>query len=99
LIVSNPPYIRAAEIPSLEPEVHRFDPLGALDGGGDGLEAYRAILAHADRLLAPDGRMILELGHDQAASVRALAASQDLVVEAVQHDLSGHARAIVLSRE
>jgi release factor glutamine methyltransferase len=99
LIASNPPYIRAAEIPSLEPEVSRFDPRGALDGGSDGLDAYRAILGQADRLLAPHGRLILELGHDQAESVRALAASQDLIVEAVQHDLSGHARAIVLSHE
>ncbi len=97
LIVSNPPYIRAAEIPSLEPEVSRFDPLGALDGGSDGLDAYRAILADVRRLLAPGGRLVLEVGHDQAGSVRALAASHDFAVESVRQDLSGQARAIVLS--
>ena len=54
LIVSNPPYIRQGELPGLAPEV-RHDPAAALDGGPDGLDAYRAILAEAGRLLAPDG--------------------------------------------
>jgi len=55
LIVSNPPYIRSAEIVHLATEVRDHDPLGALDGGGDGLDAYRALIPQATRLLAPGG--------------------------------------------
>lgn len=96
LIVSNPPYIRAGDIPLLDPEVARFDPAAALDGGPDGLDAYRAILADAARLLAPAGRVVLELGHDQADAVRALAEAEGYRVGAVTTDLGGHRRAIVL---
>jgi len=96
LIVSNPPYIRASEIPALEPEVSRFDPLAALDGGNDGLDAYRAILDDAGRLLTPEGRVVLELGHDQSESVSALAQARDFVVETIRRDVAGHLRALVL---
>jgi release factor glutamine methyltransferase len=96
LIVSNPPYVRASEIPALEPEVSRFDPLAALDGGNDGLNAYRAILDDAGRLLTPEGRVVLELGHDQSESVSALAQARDFVVETIRRDVAGHLRALVL---
>ena len=96
LIVSNPPYIRAADIQTLEPEVSRFDPLAALDGGRDGLDAYRAILRQAGRLLAPGGRIVLELGFDQADPVAAIADERCLAVEAIREDLGGHRRAVTL---
>lgn len=99
LIVSNPPYIRAGEIPLLAPEVARFDPLAALDGGDDGLDAYRAILSDAARLLTPGGRVVLELGHDQADSVGGIADDNGFVVHEIRADLGGHRRALVLARD
>ena len=55
LVISNPPYIPTAEIDRLQPEVRQWEPRGALDGGPDGLDAYRAVAAAAPRLLAPGG--------------------------------------------
>ncbi|MEK0082011.1 peptide chain release factor N(5)-glutamine methyltransferase [Benzoatithermus flavus] len=65
LVVSNPPYIPTAEIAGLEPEVSLFEPRAALNGGADGLDAYRAILPDLPRLLAPEGTALLEIGKDQ----------------------------------
>lgn len=72
LIVSNPPYIRSADIAALDRDVRDYDPRGALDGGADGLDAYRAITPQATALLAPDGVLVFEVGHDQSADVSAL---------------------------
>ncbi len=72
LVVSNPPYIATREIATLAPEVRDFDPRGALDGGSDGLTAYRAIAADAPRLLAPGGWLVVEVGIGQAEAVTAL---------------------------
>lgn len=99
LIVSNPPYIRAEDIPALDPEVSRFDPLAALDGGPGGLDCYRAILSDAGRLLTPAGHIVFELGHDQTEPVADLAAEHGFAVETTRRDLGGHTRAMVLSRE
>ena len=96
LIVSNPPYIRAADILTLDPEVSHFDPARALDGGKSGLDAYRAILDDAGRLLERDGRIVLELGHDQVESVAVLAEERGFAVEAIRRDLGGHQRAMTL---
>lgn len=98
VVVSNPPYIRAGDIAGLAPEVARHDPRAALDGGPDGLAAYRAILADLPRLLAPGGTAILEIGHDQAEAVRALAAGTGLEVREVVRDLGGRDRVAVLGR-
>ncbi len=73
LVVSNPPYVRRSDIPGLQPEVARFEPLIALDGGSDGLDAYRAILQEVRRLLAHEGRLFLEVGARQEADVVRLA--------------------------
>jgi release factor glutamine methyltransferase len=99
LVVSNPPYIPAGEIGGLAPEVARFDPARALDGGADGLVAYRALLGAIPRLLAPGGTALLEIGHDQAAAVSALASTSDLAVLAVHRDLSEHDRVVSLERK
>ena len=72
------------------------DPTGALDGGPDGLDAYRSIFADARRLLAPGGRLVVEIGFDQEAAVRAIAAATGLPIDRVVKDLGGHARAVVL---
>jgi release factor glutamine methyltransferase len=95
LVVSNPPYVVTADLPGLQPEVRDYDPRLALDGGVDGLQAYRAIAADARRLLAPGGHIVVELGAGQAAGVAALFANSGLTIyERVRCDLAGHPRAL-----
>lgn len=94
LIVSNPPYIPHDEIASLEPEVRDYDPLVALDGGDDGLAAYRAIAADAHRLLAPGGRLYVELGVGQEPAVRALFTNAGLTIGIARNDLAGIPRVL-----
>ncbi len=94
LIVSNPPYIPHGEIATLPPEVRDYDPALALDGGDDGLDFYRAIAGEARRLLAADGRLIVELGAGQEPAVRALFTKAELSVSAARNDLFGVARAL-----
>ena len=95
LVVSNPPYISSAEIPGLAPEVRDYDPRIALDGGEDGLAAYRAIASDALRLLVPRGRLVMELGQHQADSVSAIIRSAGLTIETpIQRDLAGINRAL-----
>jgi len=76
LIVSNPPYIRSTEIVHLQPEIHRYEPQHALDGGRDGLDAYRTIIDQAPSRLAPGGQLLFEIGFDQAVLVRKIAERQ-----------------------
>ncbi len=99
LVVSNPPYIPSAEIAALMPEVRDHDPQLALDGGADGLDAYRAILGDLPRLLCPGGAAVLELGIGQAEAVAALAAANGLAVREVRADLAGIPRAMVLGSQ
>jgi release factor glutamine methyltransferase len=97
LVLSNPPYIEAAAIPALMPEVARHEPASALDGGADGLAAYRAILAELPRLLAPAGKAVLELGAGQGPAVAALARQVGLERVDLRPDLGGIDRALVVS--
>jgi release factor glutamine methyltransferase len=96
LIVSNPPYIASDVIASLDADVREHDPLPALDGGPDGLDAYRAILADARRLLVAGGHLVLEIGYDQAEAVRQLARAEALEIVDVASDLSGNPRCLAL---
>jgi release factor glutamine methyltransferase len=96
LILCNPPYIESAAIAGLMPEVARHEPASALDGGADGLDAYRRIIADLPRLLAPRGVAVLELGQGQQAAVEALAKAAGLTPEACRADLGGVPRALVL---
>jgi release factor glutamine methyltransferase len=96
LVLSNPPYIETGAMPGLMPEVRRHEPSRALDGGADGLAAYRAIAADLPRLLAPGGVAILELGQGQGRAVGEIAAGHRLAIRAMRPDLSGTERAIVL---
>lgn len=96
LVVSNPPYIATADLAGLEPEVRRHDPGLALDGGDDGLRAYRAIFADAPRRLAEGGVLVVEFGMGQEAGVRAAAQAASLVLAAIERDLAGRQRAAVL---
>ena len=72
LIVSNPPYIRTADIATLDTGVRNHDPHSALDGGADGLDGYRAIIPDATRLLVPGGALVVEVGHNQSSDVEGL---------------------------
>lgn len=98
VILCNPPYVRSGEIDALAPEVARFEPLGALDGGPDGLAAYRRVVPELARLLAPDGLAAVELGAGLAPEVTALAEAEGLESVACLPDLAGIRRCLLLGR-
>ncbi|MDA4845853.1 peptide chain release factor N(5)-glutamine methyltransferase [Hoeflea poritis] len=98
LIVSNPPYIPTGEIAGLEPEVRDFDPVAALDGGPDGLDAYRAIAARANAHLAPGGRIAVETGFDQHCAVAALFEEASFLLLERVRDFGGNDRVLVFSK-
>lgn len=93
LVVSNPPYIATADIMTLDREVRDHDPRIALDGGSDGLTAYRSIAADARRLIG-DGHLVVEIGAGQQRDVEFLLAEKGLAIAGVRHDLSAIARAV-----
>lgn len=99
LIVSNPPYIESGEISSLEPEVTRFDPMGALVAGEDGLEAYRTLAPIISRVLSEEGVVILELGQGQEPAVSEIYGAAGYSVVECRPDLAGIGRALVLKRK
>jgi release factor glutamine methyltransferase len=95
-IVSNPPYIVREEIAMLAREVREYDPRAALDGGADGLDAYRVLLAQAGPLLKPGGRLYVEIGAGQAKAIKTLARAGGWhVIDAVT-DLGGNERVLVV---
>lgn len=96
LVVSNPPYIASADLAGLDREVREHDPARALDGGADGLDAYRAIVADLPARLAPGGVAALELGAGQEADVASLVEAAGLRVGGPAWiDLGGVPRALV----
>lgn len=98
VIVSNPPYVRAAAIPMLDPEVRLYDPALALDGGADGLDCYRAIVVDLPRLLADDGFVAFEIGADQAVSVAALLGAKSFAIDRIARDAGGRERVVAARR-
>jgi len=96
LIVSNPPYIPTVDLAGLPREVREFDPWLALDGGIDGLAAYRRILPESRRLLAPGGWLFAELGAGQAADVAALASQCGFTDVRTYQDLAGVDRVVAV---
>lgn len=98
LLLSNPPYIPTADIAALDPEVRAHDPHLALDGGADGLAAYREIVPLLSDLLTEDGITVLEIGVGQAADVVALGEAAGLSLVEVRADYGGIERAVVLKR-
>ena len=97
LIVSNPPYISSADIASLAPDVRDFDPLRALDGGTDGLDAYRAIAAGAGRHLTDGGAVAVEIGAGQADDAVSLFSARNFLHKGTRKDLAGHDRALLFA--
>ncbi len=94
VVVSNPPYIPSAEIETLEPEVSRYEPRQALDGGADGLDAYRAIVPRLPHLLRPGGGFALEVGQGQADTVADMARQAGLEAVETRPDLAGISRVV-----
>jgi release factor glutamine methyltransferase len=99
VVLANPPYVASRELDGLMPEVARYEPRLALDGGADGLTAYRALAPEIARLLAPAGIAAIEVGAGQAPAVAATMAGAGLVLRAIRHDLSGVDRCLVLGRD
>ena len=97
LILSNPPYVESGAIPALAPEVALHEPRSALDGGADGLDAYKALLPEIRGLLSPRGRAVVELGLGQRGAVEALAIANGLHALCCRADLGGVDRALVLT--
>jgi release factor glutamine methyltransferase len=95
MIVSNPPYIPTRDLTGLDPEVRLYDPVAALDGGPDGLDAYRALATALPHRLAAGGFAAFEVGAGQAEAVAALIAAQGLSVCEIRADLAGIDRVVV----
>lgn len=94
LVVSNPPYVTEAEYGCLPPEITKWEPRAALTPGGDGLDAYRAIVAGLAVHLTPGGRCLFEIGADQGEAVAALMQMSGLDAVAVHPDMNGKARVV-----
>ena len=95
IIVSNPPYIRSDDIAYLPPEVRDFDPRLALDGGPDGLAAYRLLAPLLRSRLAPKGLALLEVGYDQAEAVADILVNESLNCLEPRRDFGGHQRVVM----
>jgi release factor glutamine methyltransferase len=98
VIVANPPYIASSDLAALPAEVRDYDPSLALDGGADGLAAYRAIAADLARLLAPGGFFACEIGAGQENAVTGIISAAGLVIDDVLPDLAGIPRCVVAQR-
>ncbi|MCK4713800.1 MAG: peptide chain release factor N(5)-glutamine methyltransferase [Marinosulfonomonas sp.] len=94
LIVSNPPYIAAGEMPMLAPDVRNWEPEIALSPGGDGLASYRKIIATAPQHLNAKGRLLVEIGYRQGKAVKALFQSAGFDGITIVQDINGHDRVI-----
>jgi release factor glutamine methyltransferase len=97
IIISNPPYIRSDVVVGLEPEVTKFDPMAALDGGADGLEAYRAIAAEALEHLEDHGLVGLEIGFDQRDDVTQIFEEAGFSLLEERRDYGGNDRVLVFA--
>ena len=98
IVVSNPPYVASATVATLDRDVHDFEPHLALDGGHDGLDAYRALLPGAVAALSPGGWLALEADPLTAAAVLEMAETLLGTTGSVHRDLAGHDRVVTISR-
>jgi release factor glutamine methyltransferase len=98
VIVSNPPYVMHGEIASLQREITEYEPHGALDGGEDGLDAYRSILGEGGRFLVRGGTIVLETDGRLIDGIRFLALQNGYIIEKMKKDLAGKVRMAVLRK-
>ena len=98
LIVSNPPYIAAAEMGELSPDVRNWEPFLALTPGGDGLESYRIIASKLDQFLADDGVALFEIGYTQGADVVEIFGAAGFANVTVSQDLGGRDRVVTVKK-
>ncbi len=98
IVLSNPPYIPTSDISNLQPEVKIHDPMQALDGGADGLAAYRNIAECLPSLLGEDGLAVLEFGEGQGQNIFRIMEASGLVVDGFRSDLAGIERCILVRR-
>jgi len=95
LIVSNPPYIRRSEVRHLAPEISKYEPPRALDGGRDGLDAVRVLIQQAHKFIIPSGWLIFEIGYDQGEDAKRLMEESEAYVQiSVVKDYGGHDRVV-----
>lgn len=94
IVVTNPPYVAAADWQELAPEIRLFEPRAAVLAGDDGLAAYRHMIPDLPRILAPSGSAYLECGHAQSADIADLLRAHAFTAIAVRADLGGRARCI-----
>lgn len=97
VIVSNPPYIRSAVLPTLQREIYEHEPMLALDGGEDGLDIYRRIISEAPKFMRKEGALFLEIGHNQGLDVSQLITDSGLYKDEIDviKDLAGQDRVVV----
>ena len=95
IIIANPPYIPSNDIKNLQIEVKKFEPLLALDGGNDGLDSYRSIIPNIKNILAPEGRLFIEIGINQQNLIDQISKSNNLIFKESNKDLSGIIRVLV----
>lgn len=98
LVVSNPPYVPTGDLAALPPEVRVFEPVSALDGGADGLDVVRALLAAASESLLPNGWLVFEFGDGEEPGVRAAIAASALELVRIRTDFQGIPRVAVARR-
>ena len=99
VIIANPPYIPSEEIAELQPEVARWEPQLALDGGADGLAAYTKLVPEIARLLVNDGFAAVEIGWSQAAAVKPICQGAGLAVRSSVRDLAGRERCLMIEHD
>ena len=95
IIISNPPYIPSNDINNLQIEVKKFEPRLALDGGKDGMDSYKSILPNIIDILKPEGKIFLEIGHNQQNLINKIANKCELIFKDSNKDLSGIIRVLV----
>ena len=100
MIISNPPYIQTHQIKNLQPEIQRYEPLQALDGGDDGLRCLRKIVREAHRFLQPGGALLMEIGHDQRQAVQNIVTTCKHYASPVFYtDYSGYDRVVSVRKK
>lgn len=95
IIVANPPYVRRGDIAGLQPEIARFEPRQALDGGPDGLDCYRALSQHIRRLQTPGGFAAIEIGDGQDTEISGIFLNSGLEIQDAKDDLNGIRRCLI----